>query len=370
MYELCEKEVSSADFTLENADLTYWVRLHKSWMHCPSSLLNNGDTGGAFYVFHAEHAHDYLRGDFLFCKKYLDDYNTCYRLMNGIEDADLYAFKYFYNRQKKRVKRTLRYVRPKLLERIPRVMEAFKETNLSLILQKRCLQAALSDGVWYLFPRRLEKLTTTADEFKEFLEMEGFLEMWDESELGWWYALGLWQYGPDCIQTFIKSTFKDKRSTLMWMFLGAHHWFLEKKSRREEPDHSRRGLCCSGVTYDGYERDYLTELAASISRDDRIWTMRQIIRKAPEYGVCRDLGANVFNYFVLHDLKEVDDMMCIVLEEIIGSSLQYLFEYAISVAIAEYQNTDGVYPLVLDEARKFRPKLLRKDLDLYTLLGM
>src|SRR5271170_4029728 len=135
----------------------------------------------------------------------------------------------------------------------------------------------------------------------------------------------------------------------MWMFLGAHHWFLEKKSRREEPDHSRRGLCCSGVTYDGYERDYLTELAASISRDDRIWTMRHIIRKAPEYGVCRNLGANVFNYFVLHDLNEVDAMICILLEEIIGSPLQYLLEYVISIAIAEYRNTEGASHLVLNE---------------------
>ena len=62
-------------------------------------------------------------------------------------------------------------------------------------------------------------------------------------------------------------------------------------------------------------------------------------------------------------------MMCILLEEIIGSPLQYLFEYAISIAIAEYQNTEGVSPLVLDEARKFGPKLLRKNLDLYTLIG-
>jgi hypothetical protein len=58
--------------------------------------------------------------------------------------------------------------------------------------------------------------------------------------------------------------------------------------------------------------------------------------------------------------------MCILLEEIVGSPLQYLFEYAISTAIAEHQNTEGVFPLVLDEARKFGPKLLRKDLDLYT----
>jgi hypothetical protein len=62
--------------------------------------------------------------------------------------------------------------------------------------------------------------------------------------------------------------------------------------------------------------------------------------------------------------------MYILLEEIIVLPLQYLFEYAISIAIAEYRNTEGVSPLVLDEAQKFRRKLLRKDLDLNTLLGM
>jgi hypothetical protein len=115
---------------------------------------------------------------------------------------------------------------------------------------------------------------------------------------------------------------------------------------------------------------YLVRLVASLSKQDRIWTVRQIIRKAAVHGVCRNLAANVFNYFVLRDLKEADAIMYILLEEVIGSPLQYLFEYAISIAIAEYRNTEGVSPLVLDEAQKFRPKLLRKDLDLYTLLGM
>jgi hypothetical protein len=179
----------------------------------------------------------------------------------------------------------------------------------------------------------------------------------------------LWQYGPGCIESFIDQTFKDKREALVWLFLGAHRWFNPKIPRWEEPEHRHFGSCCSDVGYDGCERDYLVDLVASLSREDRIWIIRHIIRKAPEYGVCRSLGANVFNYFVLHDLKEVDVMMCILLEEIIGSPLQYLLEYAISIAIAEYQNTKEASPLVLDEARKFGSKLLRKNLDFYTLLG-
>jgi len=96
--------------------------------------------------------------------------------------------------------------------------------------------------------------------------------------------------------------------------------------------------------------------------------MRQIIRKAPEYGVCRNLAANVFNYFVLHELEKADTMMYILLEEIINSPLQYLFEYAITIAILDYQNMKSAPLLILNEASKLGPKLLRKDLDLYIIL--
>ena len=79
--------------------------------------------------------------------------------------------------------------------------------------------------------------------------------------------------------------------------------------------------------------------------------------------------ANVFNYFILHDLNKVDAMMYILLEEIIDSPLQYLFEYAISIAIVECQNMEPVSPLTLNNACKFGPKLLRKNLELCTILS-
>src|SRR5271167_633663 len=102
-------------------------------------------------------------------------------------------------------------------------------------------------------------------------------------------------------------------------------------------------------------------IMSSISCQERIWTMKQIIRNAPEFGVCRNLGANIFNYFVLHDFNDVDAMTCILLDEIIDTPLQYLFEYAISLAIAAYQNREGANPLLLNNARLYKPKLLRKD---------
>ena len=71
------------------------------------------------------------------------------------------------------------------------------------------------------------------------------------------------------------------------------------------------------INYYGQEHNYITNLIASVSCNDRIWIVRQIVRNATEFGVCKDLGANIFNYFIIHDLKDVDFIMCILLEEII-----------------------------------------------------
>ena len=255
-----------------------------------------------------------------------------------------------------------------MLTKISKIREAFTTKNLSVLVQKHCIQAAVD--YWYLSPKLMKSRTTSAEDFKSLIGSVGWLEMWNESELGWWYSLKLWQYGPSCVESFIDQTFKNKREALVWLFLGAHRWFVVKASRWEEKEYMHFARCCSRVDYEGCEQDYLVDLIASLSREDRIWTMRHIIQKAPEYGVCRNLGANVFNYFVLDPLNKVNDMMCILLEEIIGSPLQYLLEYAISIAIEEYQSMEGASPLVMDEAYKFGPKLLRKDLELYTLLEM
>ena len=329
-------------YTIEMAYWNYTDRLVQSWIHAPRKLFDNYL---GFYDFHEKYAHSYLREEFLFCKRYIDDFNKSYLLLNP-----------------KGIGHTRKQL-PPLLEFVAKINNS---TASSFLLRKRCIQAVAN--YWYLSPYNLEKRTTTGAEFKTLMKSKGFLAMWDKWELGWWYSIGVWQYGPACVDSVIRQSFQSTRSCLLWLFLGAHHWFREKKRRRPELYHLRQGACCPSGKYDGCEQEYLIDLVASLTKDDRIWTMRQIIRGAPEYGVCRDLGANVFNYFVLHDL-EVNAMMCILLEEIIVSPLQYLFEYAISIAIAEYQNTEGNSPLVLNEARKYQSKLLQKELDLYALLG-
>jgi hypothetical protein len=336
------------NYTLEDAHLNYSTRLEVSWLHEPRYLLGNGDTLRGFYDFHESYAGKYLRENFLFCKRYVDEFNTCYRLLRSEGRYQSWCH------------------RLPMLAKIVKIKEAFRTQNLSLLIQKRCLQAAVD--YWYLSPKFLDMRTTSGEDFKILMGSQGWLEMWNKSELGWWYSMGLWQYGPDYIEPFIDQTFKDKGQALVWLFLGAHRWFNPKAPRWDETEYRHIGSCCSAFEYVGCERDYLIGLIESLSKENRIWAMKQIIRKAPEYGVCRNLGANVFNYFVLHCLNDVDAMMYILLEEIIGSPLQYLLEYVISIAIAEYHNMKEASPLVFDKARKFGLKLLRKNLDLYTLL--
>ena len=88
---------------------------------------------------------------------------------------------------------------------------------------------------------------------------------------------------------------------------------------------------------------------AWVSGDDRIWLVQQIVRNAPEFGGCRHLGANLFNYFVIRNTQ------------ICSSRLQLVFEDAISLAITEYKRDGENPPLKLGGAEIFADQLLQKD---------
>lgn len=335
-------------YTLEDITWDYRTRLAWSWMHRPRYVLDAGDAVQAFYDFHGKFSHQYLREDFLFCKRYLDDFIACYNLINPLsEQLDI---------RKKPMA---------LLDEVVKIRKGLKFTDLSLLMRKRCIQGVVEDLVSvYCLERRIIPEET----FKALFELPGWLELWNESELGWWYFLALWQYGPACVDSYIEQTFKSKRCSLVWLFLGSHKSLDLKTSREDVIEHEiSYDHCCPVVTYVGFEREYLTNFVASTPRHDRIWAMEQIIRRAPEFGVCRNLGVNIFDYFVLHDLNYDDAMMCILLEEIIASPLQYFFEYAISRALTDYQQTEGA-SLRLSKARRYSARLLRKDLSLSTLL--
>lgn len=86
----------------------------------------------------------------------------------------------------------------------------------------------------------------------------------------------------------------------------------------------------------------------------------------------RLLWANLFNYFVVPDSAEADVVLSKILEGIIGTRLQYHFEFVITEALVDYDIRSGledVPQLNLCQARKYKMKLLRQDLELFTLLS-
>src|SRR5436190_4763343 len=79
----------------------------------------------------------------------------------------------------------------------------------NLFFEKWCLQG----GMYWYYLSNIQNFKLPDSTFKALFELPRWMEMWDKSELGWWYALGLLHYGPECIELYIQQTFKDKRST-------------------------------------------------------------------------------------------------------------------------------------------------------------
>ena len=240
-----------------------------------------------------------------------------------------------------------------------------KEQNLRLLYKKRCLQGFLKTE---LRPRALDQQKISSETFRSLFELPGWTELWTPAELGSWFAIGLTQYGPNCVGDLIDRSFNTEREALLWLFLGAHHWFHETQSRLEDVDGDETVFrCCKDQSY-GFERKYVAGCVGSLSQQDKIWVIEQLVRHAPEFGACRDLGANIFNYFVASDC-EADLMLTTLLKEICNTRLQYLFEYSISIAIAEYKLRENTSALNFQMARKYKFKLLLPETNLYFLLS-
>lgn len=250
-----------------------------------------------------------------------------------------------------------------LVEIFSNLHQEFRAKNLCALLKKRCVQAVLHKIFWTSYDGT-DKLPS--ETFLAVFELSQWKILWSTAELGYWCAIGLSQYGYKEVGTLIDSSFKNKFDTLIWLFLGAHHWYLGAETRPldlEVDDDS-----CSSSISENRQEKYIKELIGSISLSDRVWILQQIVRRAPEFGACRYLATNLFNYFVLHDLAHVDFMLCTILDEIVCSRLQYIFEYAIGVAIVDYYGSDRVECLEFNRAREYAPKLLRHDQYLYRLL--
>ena len=168
------------------------------------------------------------------------------------------------------------------------------------------------------------------------------------------------------MQILINKSFGNNRETILWLFLGAHSWLHQDNVQFDPKAFQGVVSCCQFVDY-GKERDYINELVGSVSQTDRVRLIKQIVQRAPEFGVCSYLGSYIFNYFVIRDKAEANLMLSVLLEEITMSRLQYIFEFAISAAVAQYQRTE-ITSIEFTMSEKYGDKLMRTELDLYKLL--
>jgi hypothetical protein len=348
-------------YSLETLKFDYKGYMSQSWIHRPVFLFHAGPTEEAFYQCHAEQ--QYLHENFLFSYQYINQCNETYHI------GDRHA-RNLTKKLKSKNRKTALY------NEILDIRKDFATTKIAPLFEKTCLQAIVQ---YNCNSNTLERQNISSDAFLGLFELPGWMQLlWTPSEFGWWYAMGLSQYGPACVQTLIDDTFENKRTALLWLFLGAHCWFHNHDSwplsqgRKMELNADGMNLaCCHPRSYQ-LEEEYLNNQIAALSHEDRLWLVEHIVRRAGEFGVCKDLGANLFNYFVVRDLQETDILFCKLLEEITHTRLQYQFEVAISMALEDYKFRSGledIAPLDVTLSRKYRRKLLRRDLELYAILS-
>lgn len=346
-------------FDLDDIRLEYWKTLRFSWLHRP-----NVDTmefaWHPIYWFQRKMSSEYLRDpDFLFCKPYIDDLHACAAVMD-ISEGNLGAARG---------------------EGLLSVVERIRASKLKEIFRKACIRAILTHE---LTAYRPVWQTVSSDTFKNLFALPGWIDMWTKSELGWICAIGLTQYGGETVEPLLQQSFDNNREALIWLFLGAHHWTKDPQDPEgtntplprtpdavdEDGEIIHHGSCCGNMVW-GFQEDFLTNTLGSLSQADRLWIMRKIVSLAPEFGVCADLGCNIFNYFVLGcGPDESDTMFSALLDSIIGSTLQYIFEYAISHAISLAEENGGLKCVALTSARKYSGRVDRKNLALYRLVSL
>jgi hypothetical protein len=291
----------------------YEIPLLRSWMHNPSRASQGDQRECGFRDFIKENPILFLRGDFLFSRRYVDDFYKCFDLTDYPID--------------KRFDRT----QQSYLDSVTTLRNTVERNGVYSLTAKRTIQALLErDLRWRGYPREI----ITSATFRDLFRLPGWIEIWSPPELGWWFSLGLTQYGPEGLEGLIDQSFSSKRDALVWLFLGAHQWFHEH-TRRPIPSHM---TCCNRLPQDT-EREYIADLIASVSREDRIWIVEQIVCLATEFGVCSDLGAAIYSYFILRDPAESEQLDLILTRAISTSRLRPLFEYTIGLAKEEVDIT-------------------------------
>lgn len=305
----------------------------------------------AISIVNKEEPHPILNDLFLFSKRYIDLYNLA--------------------RQRTASGMNLRYdskplpsVVLAIIDEISTTLDNYSDCN------KLSTTFCTAQKKWWLFAfleAGMSRKALSATSFEAVFEREEWKILWTPAELGRFFAFGLRNYGSSMfLEAQIKTIFASPLEGLLWLFLGAHGWFRTRAPRVMDyyADDAMK-ICCDPSNTTGIERKYLINEIESLGNDEKIWLVTKAVRLAPEYGVCRDLGANLFNYFVVSEPKnEANNVFNALVQEICSSRMQYLFEHVIGLAIA---NSD-VLPSPDSGTQYLKTRLLIKNGELYQLL--
>jgi len=248
----------------------------------------------------------------------------------------------------------LRLSRDPMYKRVAKIQSVISGKEMKLTFKRFYIKAFIH-RVCYL------------EDFQALFELPEFVRLWHPSDLGeiFCYAISKWR--PRIQSSFIESLihrhFSGRKEALLWLFLGAHGWYTGNTILLQTPSRKALDLCCSR---NGYAPDYFEITLSSLQREERRWILEHIMLHAPEFGVCRFLGAYIFVYFVIGtvdlslDFQEADIMFLTILRGMCGSRLQELFDVSICCAQEDYgYNNWRRVTCRLERSEKYFNEILR-----------
>jgi hypothetical protein len=136
-------------------------------------------------------------------------------------------------------------------------------------------------------------------------------QLWNETEtpadFGWWLAKS-----RICLDKISITNFASKREAVAWVLLGSHY--------------SKGGFgfsinrCCSSYSTTRFDKKLL-DVVLDLSLEDRVSTVKMIIYRASEFGVCTNLGAALLYFFAFRAKDhEMDVILSVIFREVVQSS--------------------------------------------------
>jgi hypothetical protein len=317
------------------------------WMYTRWFLEAHSDSEVLDIVNQIE-PHPVLKPDFLLSKKYIDLCTTAHSLNNRA----LTPFKPFL----KSPEGVIQHV-----QELMSVDACPPSPTITLLIRKWCIASYLDPGI--------SDGIISWEAYRSLVQSRGWTGLWTLSEHGTWLALGLRQFGEEKdLKEMVARTFPLRRERLLWLFLGAHGWFHTKERRQyvKYTDDETK-VCCDFFHSrgGGLQDQFVRKELEGLENEDKVWIGVEAVRRAPEFGVCRDLGATLFTYLVKEG--EDDHVFAAIVEEICGSRMQVLFEHSLGLAIGNCE--EGKLPRTTTKTRQLKDKLKVLDGELFQLLN-